>query len=990
MKKTRISILAALSVLSVTLWSCASEIAGDMESIQDTDNVAKMNLRITGNGSTRSSVSPDEYLIENICVMAYGQNDGMLADMQTGGSADEIEMELTSGTYNIYVTANMGTFNAPVKESEIKEAFHTITSFSEIGKAIPMSWKGKAELKSGEKTTVYAELSRLVSKVGFNVEMGVLDGLDITSARLCQAAGRIRPFMDGGSRIISPTEATDGDYASAEDIESLMEGESIFFYVAENCQGTLLPDNDDPWAKVPENIGEMADLCTYVEMTGQWNEGADYEGSVTYRFYLGEDASKSFDIRGNCIHNLTLYLEEESFDKISWKIDASKMESVAWEAYSSLNDNFHEQDDFYVTEIICLDFSFDERGQKYWKKRDYAFTLAGIDYDGNTIIRFDSATNLGKGKFQAIGTCVGAGNYDIVLLDAVTGSIRYVLEHGTIHVPNAIAGEDGMFADNRVEGFKYYSRLEINGESEDICVYLTDREGYNLNQGHYYGCDFSICRWDTEILNTIYGHDLFDNAHVEIIPGDTCSDSYAICYRVSFENDGKNSTWNKILTESQGGDILRFRFTDPVSGASGEHHMELSSQLMHITFKPTPDDARSALGTEFMYVVDNPSNLPLAIRGVKLNSMSLRPANTKASAILCKDIPGHNGTDPLLISRMPSVICSLEDNASPSVIIDGKRCFPAYDDGIEQSDIPYQLAMFHTFEVKYVHAEDILIKNLSGNLDLYDTPAHLSLYGKNNYLNCGAIMYTNSISISLFDTNNGFETDFSDYGNILQKNYIDKFNDIIEIDLSINENNQITAVASGNVTVDFSITGSIKGHIRCISIQDPFNTIWGHYFTHNQELSLTKTIRLGTEPTLVDGTVINETLDRMRQLEYYSVQDAWDVEDFRTPDTYIGTVREYLKPESLSMVIKAGTPTDIPIAIRFSGNVRYDYKTTDPVSWPTGSGYVKMVPSTYAGFDSRVDDDGCPPASVFKEELINLEPKVSFNLNQELYFIPQP
>lgn len=980
MKKSKIPALAVLSAVFIALCSCTAEIIEIIEQHPVPPVTSKMNLRITKNADTRSSISPDEGLIENICVMAYSQKDGRLTDIQTKGSAEEIELEMPCGTYNIYVTANMGTFNAPVKESEIKDAFHTITSFSELGKSIPMSWKGMAELKSGEKTTVYAELSRLVSKVGFNVKMGVLEGLDITSARLCQAAGRIRPFMDGGSRIISPAEAADGDYASAEDIESLMEGESIFFYVAENCQGTLLPDNDDPWAKVPDNIGEMADLCTYVEMTGQWNEGADYEGSVTYRFYLGEDASKSFDIRGNCIHNLTLYLEEESFDKISWKIDASKMESVAWEAYSSLNDNFHEQDDFYVTENICLDFSFDERGQKYWKKRNYAFTLAGIDYDGNTIIRFDPATNLGKGKFQAIGTCVGAGSYDIVLLDAVTGSIRYVLEHGTIHVPNAVAGEDDVFADTPVEGFKYYSRFVINGESSDICIYLTDKEGYNLNQGHYYGCDFSICRWDTEIFNTIYGHDLFDGVTVEIIQGDTGSDSYAVCYRLRFDNDGKDKKWNKALTESLGGDILRFRFTDSISGASGEHPMAIYAHDAEITFKTTPADLQEVLGTEFMYEVENPSNIPLAIRGLKLNSMSRVPEQSGTGSILCKKIPGHIGTDPLLVSRMPYTACSMEEGSAPSVVVDGKRCYPAYDDGTEQSDIPYQLAMFHVFEVLYLHTGKTWASGLSGNIEVNSIDP---------YLNCGAIFHQNSYSIELLDPDNGTETDFRDYGNLLLKEYIEKFNDIVEVVFSINESNQITAVASDEVTVDLSITGNIKGHIRCISVQDPFNTIWGHYFTHSQEFALTKTVRLSTEPTLIDGTLINEALAQMRQLEYYSVQDAWKIEDFRTPRSLIGTVREYLKPERISMVIKAGTPTDIPIATRIKGQMTYDYKTSDPVSWPTGSGYKNIVPSTYDGFDSRVDDDGCPPASVFKEEVVGLEPEEVFNLDQGLYFIQQ-
>ena len=34
------------------------------------------------------------------------------------------------------------------------------------------------------------------------------------------------------------------------------------------------------------------------------------------------------------------------------------------------------------------------------------------------------------------------------------------------------------------------------------------------NQGHYYGCDFSVCDWNLEILNSSYGHDLALNALV--------------------------------------------------------------------------------------------------------------------------------------------------------------------------------------------------------------------------------------------------------------------------------------------------------------------------------------------------------------------------------------------------------------------------------------------------------------------------------------------
>lgn len=918
--------------------------------------------------------------------MAYSQKDGRLADIQTKGSAEEIEMELLSGTYNIYVTANMGTFNAPVDEADIKEAFYDIGTASRMGQSLPMSWQGEAELKAGEKTTVYAKLSRLVSKVGFKVEMGVLDGLEITSARLCQAAGRIRPFMDGGSRILTPDEAVEGDYATEEDLDILMQGGTMYFYVAENCQGRLLPDNDDPWTKVPDNIGESAGLCTYVEMKGRWLDDADYEGLVTYRFFLGEDASKSFDIRRNSIHNLTLYLEEESFDKISWKIDASQMEATAWEVYPTLYNNFHEKDDFYVTERICLDFSFDEKGQKYWKKRNNAFSLAGVDYDGNVLIRFDQIRDLGKGNFQAIGTCIMDGDYDILLINSATDEIEYVMENGTIHIPEIIAGEDGEFADNLVEGFDEESILLINGESTEICLYLTDRDGYNLNQGHYYGCDFSICNWDTEIVNSAYGHDLFGNASIETIVGDSGSDSYALCYQISIENDGTDKEWNRMLTQSLGSGLLELKFTETTSGARGRHPAALHARDIDITFKPVPDSRKATFGTEFMYAVSNPSNIPLKIRGIKLNAMDRVPDHKELSPILCDEIPWHSNTVPLLVSKMPYTICSLEDDSSVSAVIDGKTCYPAYDNGINQADVPDQIAMFHNLEVSYVHSADAYMSRIFGYTDFYDTSAHTALYGKDGYQNCGVIMHLNDVQINLFDQSNGLKIDFRRYGDIMTKEYIRKFHDIIEVDLSINENNELTAKASRDAELNISVTGFIRGHIRCVSVQDPFSTVWGHYFSHRVDFSSNMTTGIGADPKAVDNGTITDAFQNLRDEEYYSAIDVWDVEEFRNPKYQQGSVREYLKPEYIYLTIGITSTDGTPVAVSFSGSVKYDYRTSAPVTWPYGLGSVTMVPSSYSGFDDRLKDDNCPEGSIFKAEVLDMEPYVSFANDQRIYY----
>ena len=985
MKKRDLSVTATLLALSAIVASCYTVLPEEPGMQQDSLS-SRLHLRISGN--TRSSISPDDYKVENICLMAYNAEDGRLAAIQTGRTAEDIDIEIRSGTYNIYVTANMGTFDAPSEESDIGMASYSISSFQELENALPMCWSGKAEIKAGETATITASLSRLVSRISFRVETGIPEGLEIASIRLCQGAGILRPFMDGGSRILYSGEALNGDYATEEDIESLMNGESICFYAVENCQGVLLPDNTDPWTKVPDNIGDKAGLCTYVEMTGRWNEDADYEGQVTYRFYLGEDATGSFDIKRNSLHNLTLYLEEESLDRISWKIDASQMDIIRWEAYSSLNGNFHDKENFYVTENIRIDFSFDEKGQKYWSRRDNGFHLAGIGSGGNTIIRFGDPIETGTGRYYAMGTCVCAGDYEIVLVDSDTEEIEYVLEDGGVHVPAVIAGGGGVFMDTPVEGFDGESEFMINGKSHDICLYLTDKEGYNLNQGHYFGCDFSICDWEIDFFNDSHGYSILDKVKIETTEGETGNDGYAVRYRVSITNDGKDRSWNSRLTGSLGRGMLVFSYEDGVSGAIGRHRTELHCDDICITLKPVPDDMKTKMGTEFMYAVDNPSNLPIKIKGLKLNSMSKAPFQPDIRAILCSQISGLTADDPLLVSPMPPVFCSLEEGASQSTIIDGQRCFPAYDNGIGQGDIPNQWSMFHLLEAGFVHEPDSWTPEFYGQTDLYDSYRHSIMYGEDGYMNCGMILYAYRDTCESLDSYNGRRTDFKEYGDLLGNEYIGKINDIIIVDISINDNNDITATASRETELKISVSGKLKGHIRCVTVQDPFYTIWGKYYSYDQPFSYSTTVSAGSDPVAIDGSALAGSFEKMRAVPYYSLLDAWDEDDFRNPYTMTGTVREYLKPYDIDLEIGITSSDGTPVAVRFSGAATYDYKSSSPVTWTTGLlSSVTMVPSSYSGFDNRLDDDDCPPGALFKEEFLYLQPNISYSNSQDIYYM---
>ena len=986
MKKKDLSVTARLLAISAIITSCYSVLPEEPDTPLQDSCSSRLRLQITGN--TRSSISPDEYLAEDICMMAYREDDGRLAAIQTGKTAEDIDIELNSGTYSIYVTANMGAFDAPAEESEIGTASYPINSFAEFGDALPMCWKGKAEIKTGETTIVHATLSRLVSRISFKVETGILEGLEIASIRLCQGASILRPFMEGGSRILSSDETLNGDHATEEDIAGLMDGESICFYAVENCQGVLLPYNTDPWTKVPDNIGDKAELCTYVEMKGRWNDDADYEGYITYRFYLGEDATCSFDIRRNSLHNLTLYLEEESLDRISWKIDASQMDIVRWEVNSSLDDNFHRKDNFYVTENIRIDFSFDEKGQKFWDRRNNRFCLKGIGSNGSTIIRFSDPVEISDGRYYAIGTCVSEGDYEIVMMDSETGETEYIMEEGKVHVPSVVAGGGGYFLDTPVEGFDEDIELLINGRQADVCLYLTDKEGLNLNQGHYYGCDLSICDWDIDIFNDSYGYSMLDKVSVEVTEGETADDGYAIRYRIGFSNDGRSRSWNSRLTGSLGRGMLVFSYEDGGSGATGRHRVGLYCDDIDITIKPVPDNIKTLMGTEFMYAVENPSNLPVEIKGLKLNSMNKDPFQPDIRPILCSPISGLKSDNPLLVSLMPPVICSLEEDASASVVINGRRCFAADDNGIEQGDIPNQWSMFHTLKAGFVHIPDFWTPDFTGQTDLYDSYKHSIMYGEDGYMNCGMILHAYGDTVESLDSYNGRRTDFKEYGDILSNEYIDRINDIITVDISINENNDITATASREAELKISVSGELKGHIRCVTVQDPFYTIWGKYFSYDQPFSNTMTVKAGKTPVAIDGSALSDSFEKMRAVPYYSLLDAWDEDDFRNPYTMTGTVREYLKPYDIDLEIGITSVDGTPVAVRFSGSATYYYKTSGAVTWNTGIfSSVTMVPSAYSGFDNRLDDDGCPPGALFKEEFLYLQPNITYSNSRNIYYM---
>ena len=163
---------------------------------------------------------------------------------------------------------------------------------------------------------------RLTARFNFALDISSLryGTFTPTSLELAQSPKCVVPFMES-SAPSSASDFTSGDHSSAEDLSTLSSGVSVPFYVLENARGTLLPENSDPWQKVPSSIPSESGKCTYLELTGTYTDkSGGLTAEHTYRMYLGADNRTNFDIYRNYEYTLTLTLSDDGFLRSSWKM----------------------------------------------------------------------------------------------------------------------------------------------------------------------------------------------------------------------------------------------------------------------------------------------------------------------------------------------------------------------------------------------------------------------------------------------------------------------------------------------------------------------------------------------------------------------------------------------------------------------------------------------------------------------------------------------
>lgn len=214
--------------------------------------------------------------------------------------------------YLIYAVANMGG-KITLTGISSQSSFESSLSFPALpANGIPMISKEAAQVSvNGQDCSVHIKMVRMAARID----------LHINKERLGNKNG-----FTVGSVLLHDASVRDAyDIASGKDLQVINRGGTISLYAMENLQGTLLPNNRDPWAKVPENIPGAADKCTYLEVRCSYESNGISSDNITYRMYLGSDNTSNFDVRRNTVYNLTLIPTEGEIYGFrgSWKIESS-------------------------------------------------------------------------------------------------------------------------------------------------------------------------------------------------------------------------------------------------------------------------------------------------------------------------------------------------------------------------------------------------------------------------------------------------------------------------------------------------------------------------------------------------------------------------------------------------------------------------------------------------------------------------------------------
>lgn len=858
--------------------------------LPDADRTLEVPVRfavMTGQ-EVKSSLDMDETYVGDINIYAF-RNGKLDTEVYTSDIAS-VSLNLVDGcTYNLYALANAGKIPSGPDEKEFLDSLTLrFKAVEDISEGVPMVWKKKDLAVSDRMMTVEVKLCRLISRVRLSLDKSLLEGFSVKSVRLCQSPVAVRPFRvwDSGSRAESPAETVDGDYASADDLESLNSGGTVEFFVLENCQGDLLPDNRDPWLKVPENVGERASLCTYIEMSGVFDEDYVLEGEASYRFYLGLDNCSNFDIPANSTVDVRLCITDDALKRMSWQVDAdvSIRDGYVW---GYVSHGRHEMYELYVGETVLYEVELSAQMQKLLKDSAGRCSLEVHGEEGKSSCVW-SAMSGGDGecyRYEVKGLEPFEG---ILCLIGPDGEKLAELEKACVLMPEIKLSSEAYSGDY-VSELASAGECAVNGEVEDVYLYMIDRNGMNLNSEAAY--DFDVAMFDYVVADISSEYGIEQSVACEIEKGDPCSGGFAAKISVSCSNDGTDHSLNSALVSAlesgQAFDVSLYerKFSIQSSFSAGIDYLPIRVVYVDNGWAGYHD-------SQISVKVDNPSNLPLEFSCWQLNS-----SNDDWNAIARNEILDYV-EDNLQIDRIGCLSADFSDDASYVYVSshsfrserneNGADAVEEGDvliyslDGISTDDI-YKAQLYHKsgqesmvnmFDVTIDGVKAIPDDNLSLSDRLQDGSSRYSMiYGKEGWDDLGGWLYSGDMF--LYSTYNSLFMD--DYPGFTPHN-LDVLQDMYGLygllDLHFSYSGGKLYVYSLNadnydVLLTFRFSGTVNGYVETYP-----NGTWGSAKDNYCSATFSKTVT-GVKPVTVngvacaDGGVLKEAMDAVYANAFY-------------------------------------------------------------------------------------------------------------------------
>lgn len=279
---------------------------------------------------TRSSFTWGENEIRDIQIVIT-KEDGSVFDVLYSDSSSELGFTGNVGSrYHIWAAANLGEKVDVHDLQDFTAGTRSITKAGIAASGIPMfnGPDGQEILLTDDSGAVTVFLTRMLARVDLKVDTRLLkmqSQFNVKSVSIYNAINTYSPFTPAVRQEHRGRVEYTFDSASSSDVSILNRGGTISLYAFENMQGTLLPGNTDPWKKVPSSLGDAGDYCSYLEVDCSY--GYD---DVTYRMYLGKDATENFDVERNTVYRVTLMPTEKEIrgERGSWKVEAEPWNDV--------------------------------------------------------------------------------------------------------------------------------------------------------------------------------------------------------------------------------------------------------------------------------------------------------------------------------------------------------------------------------------------------------------------------------------------------------------------------------------------------------------------------------------------------------------------------------------------------------------------------------------------------------------------------------------